>query len=109
MNIELYLPLSQLLMSPKPYRDPTKGIFVMVQHDYDDEPVAFSYMAEVNQEVAAILHILPLILEGRLVINVSQYFPSSYTIGTEGYKLDSTLDKAVPIGIDNYLEKIDRH
>ena len=49
-------------MSIKSHRDPAKGLFVMVQQEYDDEPVTFSYMAEVNQEVAAILPILPLLL-----------------------------------------------
>ena len=50
-------------------------------------------MAEVDQKLVAILHILPLLFEGRLGINVFQYFCSSYTIGTEGYKWGSTLDK----------------
>ena len=81
----------------------------MVQQEYYDEPVNFSYMAEVNQEVAAILPLLPLLLERRLEMNFSQYFRYFYTIGTEGYKWDSTLDKMVPIGMENYLEDIDRH
>ena len=42
-------------------------------------------------------------------MNVSQYFRSSDTIGTEGYKWDNTLDKVVPTGIENYLEYIDQH
>ena len=42
-------------------------------------------------------------------MNVSQYFHSSYTIGTEGYKWGSSLDKVVPTCIENYLEDIDRH
>ena len=109
VDIEPYLPLSQILMSLKSHRDPTKGLFVMVQQEYDNEPVTFSYMAEVNQEVTTLLHILPLLHEGRLGVNVSQYFRSSYTIGTEGYKWDSTLDKVVPIDMENYLEDIDRH
>ena len=71
MNIEPHLPLSQILMSLKSHRDPTKGLFVMAQQEYDDEPVTFSYMAKVNQEVAAILSILSLLLEGRLGMNVS--------------------------------------
>ena len=71
MDIEPYLPLSQILMSLKSHRDPTKGLFVMAQQEYDDEPVTFSYMAKVNQEVAAILSILSLLLEGRLGMNVS--------------------------------------
>ena len=62
MDIESYLLLSQILMSLKFHRDHTKGLFVMVQHEYDDAPVTFSYMIEVNQEVAAILPILPLLL-----------------------------------------------
>ena len=71
MDIEPHLPLSQILMSLKSHRDPTKGLFVMAQQEYDDEPVTFSYMAKVNQEVAAILSILSLLLEGRLGMNVS--------------------------------------
>ena len=66
-------------------------------------------MVKDNQAVAAILIIIPLLLEGRLGINVSHYFHSSYTIGTEEHKWNSTLDKMVPTGIDNYLEEIDRH
>ena len=42
-------------------------------------------------------------------MNVSQYFHSSYTIGTEGYKWGSSLDKVVPTYIENYLEDIDRY
>ena len=53
-------------MSLKFYKDPTKGIFVMVQQQYDNEPVTFSYMVDVSQEVTAILPILLLLLEGRL-------------------------------------------
>ena len=70
-------------MSLKSYRDPIKGLFVMVQQVYDDEPINVSYIAEVNQEVADILPILPLLLEERLGMNTSQYFRSSYTIRTE--------------------------
>ena len=68
MEIETapYLPLSQILMSLEFYKDPTKGIFVMVQQQYDNESVTFSYMVEVSQEVTAILPILSLLLEGRL-------------------------------------------
>ena len=53
----------------------------MVQQQYDDELVMFSYMAEVSQEVAAILPILQLLLEERLGMNVSRYFRLSYSIG----------------------------
>ena len=38
----------------------------MVNEQYDDEPVTFSYMVEISQEVAVILPILLLLLEGRL-------------------------------------------
>ena len=69
-------------MSLKSHCDPTNGLFVMVQQEYDDEPVNFSYMAEVNQEVAAILPLLPLLLERRLEMNFSQHFRYFYTIGT---------------------------
>ena len=42
-------------MSLKSHRGPIKRLFLMIQQEYDDKPVVFSYMAEVNQEVAAIL------------------------------------------------------
>ena len=83
VDIEPYLPLSQILMSLKSHCDPTKGLFVMVQQEYYDEPVNFSYMAEVNQEVVAILPLLPLLLERRLEMNFSQYFRYYYTIGKQ--------------------------
>ena len=73
-------------MSLKSYKDQTKGLFVMVQQQYNDEPVTFSYIIEVSQEVVAILPILPLLPEGRLGMKVARYFRSSYSIGTEDYK-----------------------
>ena len=109
VEVEPCLPLSQILMSLLSYKDPTRKLFVMVQQTYDDEPVTFSYMAESSQEVASILPILPLLLEGRLGMNVSQYFRSSCTIGTDGYQWDYDLEKVVPIGDDNQLEDVDKH
>ena len=45
IETEPYLLLSQILMSSKSHKNLTKGIFVMVQQQYDDAPVTFSYMA----------------------------------------------------------------
>ena len=109
VEAESCLPLSQILMSLLSHKDPTRKLFVMIQQTYDDEPVTFSYMAESSQEVASILPILPLLLEGRLGMNVSQYFRSSCTIGTDGYQWDDDLGKVVPIGEDNPLEEVDKH
>ena len=66
VEVEPYLPLSQILMSLPSHTDPTRKPFVMVQQTYFVEPVTFFYMAESSQEVASILPILPLLLEGRL-------------------------------------------
>ena len=77
-----HLLLSQMLMSLKSYEDLTKGLFVVAKQKYDDEPVTFSYMAEISQEVAAVLPIIPLLLKGRLGMTVSRYFRSSYSIET---------------------------
>ena len=41
VDIELFLPLPQKLISLKYHRDQTKSIFEMVQQEYDDEPVTF--------------------------------------------------------------------
>ena len=49
----------------------------MVQQWYDDALVTFSYMAEVDQEMATILPILPLLLKDRLGMKVTRYFLSS--------------------------------
>lgn len=76
---------------------------MMVQHQYDDELIKLSYMDKVSQELTVILPILPLLLEDRLGIY------SSYTIGTEEYQWDSTLEKVISIEEDNYLEKINRN
>ena len=81
----------------------------MVQQFYDDEPTTFSYMTEFSQEVTAILPMLPLLLEGRLGMNINRYFHSSYTIETEGYELDENLDKVIPTGEENQLEDINRN
>ena len=81
----------------------------MVQQEYNDEPLSFSCMVEVNQEITLILPIIPLLLEERLGMNGSQSFRFSYTIRAEEYKRDSILDKVVPIGLEKYLEDIDRH
>ena len=55
------------------------------------------------------LLILPLLLEGRLGMNVLDNFRSSYTLETEGYKWDDALAKIIPTGEGNYLEEIDKH
>ena len=49
-------------MSLESYKNPTKGLFVMVQQQDYDESVTFSYMAEVSQKVAGILPILQTLL-----------------------------------------------
>ena len=81
MKIEIatHLLLSQMLMGLKSYNYATKELFVMAQQKYDDGPVTFSYMAEVRQEMAAVLPIFPLLLKGRLGMMVSRYFRSSYS------------------------------
>ena len=81
----------------------------MVKEQYDDEPVTFSYMVEISQEVAVILPILLLLLEGRLWMTVSRYFLSSYSIGIDGYEWDDELDKVISTRACNYLEEIDKH
>ena len=64
--------LSQMLMSLRSHKDKTNKILVIVKHLYDDESVTFSYMMEVGQEVAVILPILLLLLEGRLGMNFTR-------------------------------------
>ena len=109
VEVEPYLPLSQILMSLLSHKDITRKLFIMVQQTYADEPVTFSYIAESSQEVASILPILPPILEGLLGMNVAHYFKSSGTIGTDGYKWNEDLEKVVPIGNDNQLEEVAKH
>ena len=81
----------------------------MVQQTYDNEPVTFSYMVELIQGVASILPILPLLLEGRLGMNVAHYFRLSCTIGIDGCKWDDNLEKVIHIGDDNQLKDVDKN
>ena len=66
-------------------------------------------MEEFSPEIAAILPILLLLLEGKLKVDVNMYFRSLYTIGTEGYEWDENLDKVIPTGEENQLDDIDRN
>ena len=109
IETEPYLLLSHILMSLKSDKISTKEIFVMVQQQYDDEHITFSYMVEVSQEVTAILSIFHLLLECRLGMKVSRYFRSSYSIGIDEYECDDVLHIVVATGADNYLEEIERH
>ena len=93
VEVEPYLSLSQILISLLSHKDPTRKLFFMVQQTYDDEPVLFSCMEKSSQEVASILPILSLLLEGWLGMNVAHYFRSSCTIGNDGYKWDDDLEK----------------
>ena len=109
VDIEPFLPLSQILMILKSHRDLTKGVLIIVQHYCDDEPVTLSYIAIVSQDIATILPILQLLLDDRLGRNVSRYFQSFSTIGREGYQWKHILDKFIPTGVGNFLEDIDSH
>ena len=44
VDIEPFLLLSQILMILKSRRNLTKGLFVMIEQEYDDDPVILSYM-----------------------------------------------------------------
>ena len=66
-------------------------------------------MAEVNQEVAVLLPILPLLLESRLGMTEDNCFRSTHTIDREGYQGDNDLRKVISTGVDNQLEDIDRN
>ena len=63
-------------------------------------------MEEGRQEVAAILPILCLLLEGRMGMNVGRYFRLTYTIVTDGYKWDENLDKVIKLSEESQLENI---
>ena len=66
-------------------------------------------MAEVNQEVAVLLPILPLLLESRLGMTEDNFFRSTHTIDREGYQGDNDLRKVISTGVNNQLEDIDRN
>ena len=54
VDVEPFLPLSQMLTSLKSHRYSIKWPFVIVHQEYNDKPVICFYMAEVNHKVAAI-------------------------------------------------------
>ena len=86
INVEYFLPLSQILISLRSHEDPTKTLCVMIQQKYDNDLVTFFCMIDVSQEVSSLLPILPLLLDHILGMKVDNFFRSTYTIGTEGYQ-----------------------
>ena len=100
--------LSQLLYNWRSTDDPTQRLFLMVEQDYEDFPTKFSYLASVQDEVSAILPVLPLILVGRLGPAANAWFLPTHTLGTDGYRYDTAADRIVPIDSSSNLETIDR-
>jgi hypothetical protein len=80
----------------------------MVEQDFEDCPTKFSYLASVQDEVSAILPVLPPILAGRLGPAAQAWFLPTHTLGTDGYRHDAKLDHIVPIDSGSNLEAIDR-
>ena len=63
-------------------------------------------LADVSQEVAEILLILSLILEGAIGLDINRHLRSIYIIGTEEYEWEENIQKVIPIEKMNYTTLI---
>jgi hypothetical protein len=80
----------------------------MVEQGFEDCPTKFSYLASLQDEVSAILPVLPLILVGRLRQAARAWFLPSHTLGTNGCRDDAESDRIVPNDSGSNLEAVDR-
>jgi hypothetical protein len=60
--------LFQLLYNWRSAEDSSQRLFVMIKQDYEKGPAQFSYLTKLQDKVASILPVLPLILTRRLVL-----------------------------------------
>jgi hypothetical protein len=101
--------LSQLLYNWRSSEDPSQRLFVMVEQDFEECPTKFSYLSALQDEVSAILPVLPLILVGLLGPEAAAWFMPSHTLGTDGYRYDAPSDRVVPIDSGSTIANIDRN
>jgi hypothetical protein len=85
-----------------------RHLFFLVEQEYDGALVQFSYSADLEDEVDAILHVLPLILVGRLGPSANAWFLPSSTRGSRGYRFDKVNDCVVPLQ-NNNMADLDLH
>jgi hypothetical protein len=101
--------LLQLLYNWRLSEDPpVTRLFLMVEQDYEDCPTKKWYMSSLQDEVSAILPVLPLILVGRPGEAAQAWFRPSHTLGTDGYCYDHNFDRIVPINTGSNLAAVDR-
>jgi hypothetical protein len=101
--------LSQLLTNWRSSEDPSTRLFIMIEQDYEEGPTKFSYLASLQDKVASILPVLPLVLMGCLGPAALAWFLPSHTLGTDGYQYDPTTDRVMPIDSGSTSADIDRH
>jgi hypothetical protein len=101
--------LSQLLYNWRSSEDSSTLLFIMIEQDYEEGPTKFSYLASLQDEVASILPVLPLVLMGRLGPAALAWLLPSHTLGMDGNQYDPTTDRVVPIDAGSILADIDRH
>ena len=100
--------LSRILYNWRSCNDLDQRLFILVEQEYEDAPVKFSYSASLENEVDSILPVLPLILIGRLGERARQWFLDTHIRGTRGYCFDKPNDRIIPTQ-NNDMEDLDRN
>lgn len=100
--------LARIMYNWRSCKNLDRRLFFLVEQEYDGAPVQFSYSADLEDEVDAILPVLPLILVGRLGPNANTWFLPSSTRGSRGYRFDKVNDCVVPLQT-NDMADLDLH
>lgn len=93
-----FVVLSRILMGMKSRVFVHQFLFVAAEQAYYGDPVKFTYLAEMADEVDSIIPVLPLILVGELGQEAQEWFKPSASVGTDGFQYDPVKRAVVPNG-----------
>jgi hypothetical protein len=97
LNTSPHQVLARIMYNWRSSKNLDRRLFFLVEQEYDGASVQFSYSADLEDEVDAILPVLPLILVGRLCPSADAWFLPSSTRGSRGYRFDKVNDCVVPL------------
>jgi hypothetical protein len=100
--------LARIMYNWRSSKNLDRRLFFLVEQEYEGAPVQFSYSADLEDEVDAILPVLPLILVGRLGSSAQSWFLPSSKRGSRGYRFDKAHDCVVPLH-NNDMADLDRN
>jgi hypothetical protein len=100
--------LARIMYNLRSCKNLDRRLFFLVEQEYDGAPVQFSYSTDPEDEVDAILPVLPLILVGRLGPSANAWFLPSSTRGSRGYRFNKVNNCVVPLQ-NNDMADLDLH